>query len=106
MAETKTQADFTPSPNVARMQPSSTLAAMQAAMRMKAEGVDVVDFGPCEPDFDTPEHIKQAGAEAMRAGQTKYTPTGGTRKLQEAIAGYYERALKRVDSGATGSGRN
>ncbi|HZT61138.1 MAG TPA: pyridoxal phosphate-dependent aminotransferase [Pyrinomonadaceae bacterium] len=91
MAETKTQADFRPSPNVARMQPSSTLAAMQAAMRMKAEGVDVVDFGPGEPDFDTPEHIKQAGAEAMRAGQTKYTPTGGTRKLQEAIVGYYER---------------
>src|ERR1700760_3878758 len=91
MAETQRQIAFRPPPNVARMQPSSTLAAMQAAMRMKAEGFDVVDFGPGEPDFDTPEHIKRAAAEAMRAGQTKYTPTGGTRKLQEAIAAYYGR---------------
>ena len=91
MAETFTQVGFRPSANVARMQPSSTLAAMQAAMRMKAEGVDVVDLGAGEPDFDTPGHIKEAAAEAMRAGQTKYTPTGGTRKLQEAIVGYYER---------------
>jgi aspartate aminotransferase len=73
------------------MQPSSTLAAMQAALALKATGVDVVDFGPGEPDFDTPEHVKQAAAEAMRAGQTKYTPTAGTRKLQESIVAYYER---------------
>jgi aspartate aminotransferase len=91
MAETATEVSFKPSPNVARMQPSSTLAAMQAAMNLRASGVDVVDLGPGEPDFDTPAHIKEAGAEAMRAGQTKYTPTGGTRKLQEAIAAYYER---------------
>jgi aspartate aminotransferase len=64
---------------------------MQAAFAMKAAGVDVVDFGPGEPDFDTPEHIKQAAAEAMRAGQTKYTPTAGTRNLQDAIVSYYER---------------
>jgi aspartate aminotransferase len=51
----------------------------------------VVDLGPGEPDFDTPAHIKEAAAAAMRAGQTKYTPTAGTRKLQQAIAGYYER---------------
>ena len=89
--ETTRAADFRPSPNVSRMQPSSTLAAMQAAMRLKAEGVDVVDFGAGEPDFDTPAHIKEAAAEAMRAGQTKYTPTAGTRKFQEAVAGYYER---------------
>ena len=91
MAETQIQVGFRPSANVARMQPSSTLAAMQAAMRMKAAGVDVVDLGAGEPDFDTPGHIKEAASEAMRAGQTKYTPTGGTRKLQEAIVGYYER---------------
>src|SRR5437764_2117296 len=91
MAETFTQVGFRPSANVARMQPPSTLAAIEAAIEMKAAGVDVVDFGPGEPDFDTPEHVKQAAAEAMRAGQTKYTPTGGTRKLQEAIVGYYER---------------
>ncbi|HYH84362.1 MAG TPA: aminotransferase class I/II-fold pyridoxal phosphate-dependent enzyme, partial [Pyrinomonadaceae bacterium] len=91
MAETVRELSFSPSPNVARMQPSSTLAAMQAALALKAAGVDVVDFGAGEPDFDTPEHIKDAAAEAMRAGQTKYTPTAGTRKLQEAIVGYYER---------------
>jgi aspartate aminotransferase len=91
MAETATDTGFRVAENVARMQPSSTLAAMQAAMTLRAEGHDVVDFGPGEPDFDTPAHIKEAAAEAMRAGQTKYTPTGGTRKLQEAIIGYYER---------------
>jgi aspartate aminotransferase len=91
MAETATETGFPVAENVARMQPSSTLAAMQAAMRLRAEGHDVVDFGPGEPDFDTPPHIKEAAARAMREGQTKYTPTGGTRKLQEAVIGYYGR---------------
>src|SRR5919107_1024074 len=91
MAETASEVTFKASPNVARMQPSSTLAAMQAALALKATGADVVDLGPGEPDFDTPAHIKEAAAAAMRAGQTKYTPTAGTRKLQQAIAGYYER---------------
>ncbi|HWS54683.1 MAG TPA: pyridoxal phosphate-dependent aminotransferase [Pyrinomonadaceae bacterium] len=89
--ESRPAADFRPSENVSRMQPSSTIAAMQAAMRLKAEGVDVVDLGAGEPDFDTPEHIKEAAAESMRAGQTKYTPTAGTRRFQEAVVGYYER---------------
>jgi aspartate aminotransferase len=98
--ESTPAAAFRPSANVSRMQPSSTLAAMQAAMRLKAEGVDVVDLGAGEPDFDTPEHIKAAAAEAMRAGQTKYTPTAGTRKFQEAVAGYYEREFgARFDPG-------
>ena len=87
------QADFPVSENVARMRPSATLAAAQAAMEMRAAGVDVVDFGPGEPDFDTPEHIKEAAAEAMRAGQTKYTPTAGTRRLQQSVINYYERAF-------------
>lgn len=64
---------------------------MQAAEAMRAEGIDVVDLGAGEPDFDTPENIKQAAAEAMRRGQTKYTPTGGTRDLQKAIISFYER---------------
>lgn len=72
------------------MQASSTLAAMQAAEAMRADGVDVVDLGAGEPDFDTPENIKQAANEAMRAGQTKYTPTAGTRQLQDAIINFYE----------------
>ena len=82
---------FTVSDNVARMQPSSTLAAMQAAEAMRAEGLDVVDLGAGEPDFDTPDNIKRAASEAMRRGQTKYTPTAGTRELQRAIIDYYER---------------
>jgi aspartate aminotransferase len=79
------------SDNVARMKPSSTLAAMQAAEAMRAAGVNVVDFGAGEPDFDTPENIKQAAVEAMRAGKTKYTPTAGTRQLQQAIIDFYQR---------------
>ena len=67
------------------------MAAMQAAEAMRQAGLDVVDFGAGEPDFDTPEHIKRAAAEAMRMGKTKYTPVGGTRALQQAIINYYER---------------
>src|SRR5215212_10135011 len=91
MTETALKAPFPVSENVARMQPSSTLAAMQAAIALRQEGHDVVDFGPGEPDFDTPAHIKEAAARAIQAGQTKYTPTGGTKKFQESVAGYYER---------------
>jgi len=63
-------AQFQPADNVGRMQASSTLAAMQAAESLRAEGADVVDFGPGEPDFDTPYNIKNAAAAAMRAGKT------------------------------------
>jgi aspartate aminotransferase len=75
------------------MQTSSTLAAMQAAEALRAAGADVVDFGAGEPDFDTPDNIKQAAAEAMRIGRTKYTSTGGTRELQKAIINFYERTF-------------
>jgi aspartate aminotransferase len=81
---------FPVSDNVARMRASSTMAAMMAAAAMRAEGLDVVDLGPGEPDFDTPENIKQAAAEAMRQGKTKYTPVAGTRELQQAIINFYE----------------
>lgn len=73
------------------MRASSTLAAMQAAEAMRADGVDVVDLGAGEPDFDTPDHIKNAALEAMRKGKTKYTPTAGTRSLQDAIIEFYKR---------------
>src|SRR6478672_7911692 len=72
------------------MKASSTLAAMQAAEALRASGANVVDFGAGEPDFDTPENIKRAAAAAMRAGQTKYTPTAGTRALQQAIIDFYQ----------------
>src|SRR6266850_4617900 len=85
---------FTPSENVGRMQQSSTLMAMQAAQALRAQGIDVVDFGPGEPDFDTPENIKQAAAEAMRSGQTKYTATAGTKSFQNAVIDYYRRGFQ------------
>ena len=93
MQETKQAPEFPVAANVARMRPSSTLAAMQAAEALRAQGVDVVDLGAGEPDFDTPEHIKLAAVEALRAGQTKYTPTAGVRKLQQAIIDFYERSF-------------
>ncbi len=90
MMTTKTAAiGFPVSDNVARMRESSTIAAMQAAVAMRAEGLDVVDLGAGEPDFDTPENIKEAAARAMKAGKTKYTPTAGTRDLQQAIIDFY-----------------
>lgn len=82
------------SDNVAKMRASTTLAAMQAAEAMRAAGVDVVDLDAGEPDFDTPENIKRAAAEAMKAGQTKYTPTAGTRQLQRSIIDFYAREFK------------
>jgi aspartate aminotransferase len=82
---------FPVSGNVARMQGSATLAAMQAAIAMRAAGLDVVDLGPGEPDFDTPGNIKNAAIEAMRSGHTKYTATAGVKQLQEAIINYYAR---------------
>ncbi|MDQ3473406.1 MAG: pyridoxal phosphate-dependent aminotransferase [Acidobacteriota bacterium] len=100
---------FPISENVAQMKPSSTLAAMQAAEAMRAAGVNVVDFGAGEPDFDTPENIKDAAAEAMRAGKTKYTPTAGTRDLQQAFIDFYERQFgltyERAEVMATSGGK-
>ncbi|MEO7970006.1 MAG: pyridoxal phosphate-dependent aminotransferase [bacterium] len=82
---------FPVSQNVAKMQASATLAAMQAAEALRAQGVSVVDLGAGEPDFDTPENIKQAAGLAMAAGRTKYTATAGTRELQQAIIDFYQR---------------
>src|ERR1044072_9077585 len=82
---------FPISKRVAEMKPSSPLAAMQAADAMRAEGIDVVDLGAGEPDFDTPQNIKDAAAAAMHAGQTKYTPAAGTRQFQQAIIDFYQR---------------
>jgi aspartate aminotransferase len=82
---------FPVSENVSRMQSSATLAAAQAAEALRASGVNVCDFGAGEPDFDTPENIKQAAAEAMRAGRTKYTAAGGVREIHRAIIDFYQR---------------
>ena len=82
---------FPVSENVARMQSSATMAAMQAAEALRASGANVCDFGAGEPDFDTPDNIKQAADIAMRAGRTKYTNAGGIREINRAIIDFYQR---------------
>src|SRR5437764_6057729 len=74
------------SERAAQLTPSLTLSIDSKAKAMKAEGIDVCGFGAGEPDFDTPEHIKQAAIEALNAGFTKYTPSAGIPELRAAIA--------------------
>jgi len=109
MVATTVSSKFPVSERVAEMKASSTLAAMQAAEVMRAEGIDVVDLGAGEPDFDTPQNIKDAAVAAMSAGQTKYTPTAGTRELQKAIIEMYSRdfgaAYERNEVMATSGGK-
>lgn len=73
------------SERILRISVSSTAAVVQKADQLKASGVDVVDFGAGEPDFPTPEHIKNAAVVALQQNFTKYTPTGGIRELKQAI---------------------
>src|SRR4030081_2482059 len=74
------------SERAAQLTPSLTLSIDSKAKAMKAEGIDVCGFGAGEPDFDTPEHIKQAAIDALQAGFTKYTPSAGIPELRQAIA--------------------
>lgn len=68
-----------------KVKPSPTLAVDSKAKEMKAKGFDIVNFGVGEPDFDTPEHIKEAAIKAIKDGFTKYTAVGGIDELKEAI---------------------
>jgi aspartate aminotransferase len=70
---------------VSRISESSTMKVAAEADRLRREGVDVVDFGAGEPDFPTPDNIKKAAIAALDANFTKYTPTGGTVELKQAI---------------------
>jgi aspartate aminotransferase len=69
-----------------RIKPSPTLAMDSKAKEMKAMGLDVISFSVGEPDFDTPENIKEAAIRAIRDGYTKYTPAGGIPELKDAIS--------------------
>jgi aspartate aminotransferase len=73
------------SQRISRISVSSTAAVVAQADKLKASGVDVVDFGAGEPDFPTPENIKQAAVKALDQNFTKYTPTGGIRELKQAV---------------------
>jgi aspartate aminotransferase len=70
---------------LARIKPSPTIAVTTKAAELKAAGKDVIGLGAGEPDFDTPEHIKQAAIEAIKRGDTKYTPVGGTPAIKKAV---------------------
>ncbi len=76
---------------LARVQPSPTIAVTQKARELKAAGRDVISLGAGEPDFDTPDYIKEAAIEAIRAGKTKYTAVDGVPELKEAIAAKFRR---------------
>jgi aspartate aminotransferase len=76
-----------------RIQISPTSAVIAEAEKLKSRGVDIADFGPGEPDFPTPDHIKKAAIRAIEQNFTKYTPTGGILPLREAICVWHEREL-------------
>lgn len=78
------------STRVRGVKPSSTLAVLMAADRLKAQGADLIDLGAGEPDFPTPENIKNAGLDAINRNFTKYTPTAGTRALKESILQHFQ----------------
>jgi aspartate aminotransferase len=73
-----------------RVSASPTLKVLVEADRMRQRGIDVVEFGAGEPDFDTPAHIKRAAEAAIESGFTKYTPAAGTTELRQAVAAHYE----------------
>ena len=79
------------SQRVQNIKPSPTLAITARAAALRAEGKDVIGLGAGEPDFDTPEHIKQAAIEAIHSGKTKYTPVDGTADLKDAIIKKFSR---------------
>ena len=76
---------------LARVKPSATIAVTNKARELKAAGRDVIGLGAGEPDFDTPENIKEAAIRAIREGKTKYTAVDGMPELKEAIAAKFAR---------------
>jgi aspartate aminotransferase len=76
---------------LARIKPSPTIAVTQKAAELKASGRDVIGLGAGEPDFDTPDHIKEAAKAAIARGETKYTAVAGTPALRQAIVAKFKR---------------
>ena len=74
------------SKRIALIKPSPTMAITKLAAEMKAEGKNVIGLGAGEPDFDTPNHIKEAAIQAINEGKTKYTPVDGTPELKIAVS--------------------
>ena len=78
----------------ANIKPSPTLAVTAKAAELKAAGRDIIALSAGEPDFDTPEHIKEAAVKAIRDGKTKYTAAGGMPELKQAVADKFRRENK------------
>ena len=76
---------------LSRVKPSATIAVSQKARELKSQGMDVISLGAGEPDFDTPDNIKQAAKDAIDRGETKYTAVAGIVELREAIAAKFQR---------------
>lgn len=79
------------STRVQAIKPSPTLAVSARAAKLKAEGKDIIGLGTGEPDFDTPQHIKDAAIAAINKGFTKYTAVGGTPSLKQAVIAKFKR---------------
>ena len=79
------------SDRVKKVKPSATITISAKAMDLRANGIDVISLSAGEPDFDTPEHIKEAAIEAIDKGQTKYTQVDGTPELKDAIISKFNR---------------
>ncbi|MDP3896812.1 MAG: pyridoxal phosphate-dependent aminotransferase [Mesorhizobium sp.] len=76
---------------LSRVKPSATIAVTQKARELKAKGRDVISLGAGEPDFDTPDNVKNAAIDAIRRGETKYPPVSGIAPLREAVAAKFKR---------------
>ena len=76
---------------LSRVKPSATIAVSQKARELQAQGRDVIGLGAGEPDFDTPDNIKEAAIAAINAGKTKYTPVSGIPELRKAVAEKFKR---------------
>lgn len=79
------------SQTLSRVKPSPTMAVTQKAAELKRAGVDIIGLGAGEPDFDTPEHVKEAAIKAIKDGKTKYTSVDGIPELKEAVAAKFKR---------------
>ena len=77
--------------SLSRVKPSATIAVSTKARELKAAGRDVIGLGAGEPDFDTPDNIKDAAIEAIKRGETKYTAADGMPELKQAICDKFKR---------------
>src|SRR4029077_15162059 len=89
----KMEEGFELADRVNRISVSQTMMVLQEAERYKARGIDVADFGPGEPDFPTPEHIKRAAIKALEENRTKYTATPGIAPLRQAVCDWHAAQL-------------